>query len=113
MDIDQLREICLSFPGATEEIKWENNLTFLVGGKMFCIVDLDDPEHPSFKVPWEDFDQLCESGMFRPAPYLARAGWVQLEKPSALGRKVLGEMLGNSFEMIRSKLPKRLRDKGI
>ena len=41
MDIETLRSICLSFPAATEEIKWQQDLAFMVGAKMFCIAGLD------------------------------------------------------------------------
>ena len=36
MHIDQLRELCLSFPGATEQTVWEGDLTFKVANKMFA-----------------------------------------------------------------------------
>ena len=36
MNIEQLRKFCLSFPGATEDIKWGNDLCFCVGKKMFA-----------------------------------------------------------------------------
>jgi predicted DNA-binding protein (MmcQ/YjbR family) len=37
MNIEQLRKFCLSFPGATEDIKWGADLCFCVGEKMFCV----------------------------------------------------------------------------
>ena len=41
MNIDQLRKICLSFPGATEQIQWGDDLLFKVGGKMFAVTPLE------------------------------------------------------------------------
>src|ERR1700757_973250 len=41
MNIDQLRKICLSFPGVTEQIQWGDDLLFKVGGKMFAITPLE------------------------------------------------------------------------
>jgi predicted DNA-binding protein (MmcQ/YjbR family) len=29
-------ELCRSLPGVTEDVKWENDLIFSVGGKMFA-----------------------------------------------------------------------------
>ena len=40
MNIEQLRKYCLSFPHATEDVKWGNDLCFCVGGKMFCVTGL-------------------------------------------------------------------------
>ena len=41
MNIEQLRKYCLSFPGATEDIKWGADLCFCVGEKMFCVTGAD------------------------------------------------------------------------
>ena len=38
MTLERLRELCLSMPGATEQIQWGADLVFKVGGKMFCVV---------------------------------------------------------------------------
>lgn len=35
MDIEVMRSICQSFPGVTEDVKWEHDLVFSVGLKMF------------------------------------------------------------------------------
>ena len=41
MNIEHLREYCLSFPGATEDVKWGSDLCFSVGAKMFCVTGAD------------------------------------------------------------------------
>jgi len=41
MDLEEIRALCLSFPGATEDVKWGNDLTFSVGKKMFAVTGLD------------------------------------------------------------------------
>ena len=59
MDLDKLRDLCLSFPGVTEGIKWEDHLCFMVGEKMFCITSVDGAwQGASLKVTPEDFDEL-------------------------------------------------------
>ena len=73
MDLDTLRAICLAHPGATEEVQWGDHLLFKVGGKMFCITDLNDANNTSFKVADEDFDELSSGDVFIPAPHLQRA----------------------------------------
>ena len=37
MDIEKLRAICKALPAVTEDIKWEHDLVFSIGGKMFCV----------------------------------------------------------------------------
>lgn len=41
MDTEKLRSICLSFPGATEGIKWDH-LCFMVAEKIFLITGFED-----------------------------------------------------------------------
>lgn len=73
MDIEVLQKICSSFPAVNEDVKWGSNLCFCVGGKIFCIANLDPPHTFSFKVKDEEYDELSQSEGFTPAPYLALA----------------------------------------
>src|SRR5687768_14137276 len=84
MDIDQLRAICTSLPATTEDIKWDHDLVFSVGGKMFCVASLEPPFTCSFKVPDEEYEELSGQDGFSPAPYMARAKWVLVSKPSKM-----------------------------
>src|SRR5258708_37602905 len=85
MNVDRLREICLSFPGATEQIQWGCDLLFKVGGKMFAVTPLEPaPVGLSFKTSPGNFAGLTERPGIIPAPYLARAQWVALQTRDAL-----------------------------
>jgi predicted DNA-binding protein (MmcQ/YjbR family) len=111
MDVDWLRELCLSFPGATEQIQWGYDLLFKVGGKMFAVTPLEPaPVCLSFKASPETFAELTEMSNIIPAPYLARAQWVALQTRDALGREELARLLRESYEMIAAKLPKKIRE---
>ena len=111
MDVDRLRELCLSFPGATEQIQWGNDLLFKVGGKMFAATPLEPaPVCLSFKASPDNFAELTERLNIIPAPYLARAQWVALQTRDALPRDELAGLLRESYEMVAAKLPKRIRE---
>ncbi|HKW56028.1 MAG TPA: MmcQ/YjbR family DNA-binding protein [Candidatus Acidoferrum sp.] len=111
MDIDWVREVCLSLPGTTEEEVWENDLTFKVAGKMFAhTVLIPAPVWLSFKASEESFAELVERQGVIPAPYLARAKWVALETKDALAADELGELLRASYDMVVAKLPKSKRE---
>jgi predicted DNA-binding protein (MmcQ/YjbR family) len=111
MDVDWLRGLCLSFPGATEQIQWGYDLLFKVGGKMFAVTPLEPaPVWLSFKASPENFAELTEKPNIIPAPYLARAQWVALENKEALGPEELAQLLRESYEMICAKLPKKTRE---
>ena len=59
MNIEHIQTFCKKMPGVTEDIKWEHDLVFSIGGKMFCVAGLDqDPTSASFKVKDEEFDEL-------------------------------------------------------
>ncbi|HEX6333868.1 MAG TPA: MmcQ/YjbR family DNA-binding protein, partial [Flavisolibacter sp.] len=84
MNIDFIRSICTKLPAATEDVKWDHDLVFSVGGKMFCAASLELPFTCSFKVPDEQFEEISNRQGFIPAPYLARARWVQVTNPAAM-----------------------------
>lgn len=111
MNVDQLRELCLSFPGATEQIQWGNDLLFKVGGKMFAVTPLEPaPVFLSFKASPENFAELTERPHIIPAPYLARAQWVALETRDAVPRNELAALLRESYDLVAAKLPKKIRE---
>lgn len=109
MNIELLRQICLSFPAATEDVKWESNLCFCIADKIFCIANLEPPHTFSFKVSNEEFNELIEADGFRPAPYLAKAYWVLVTDSSRLSKTELKNYLQRSYEMIKSKISKKRR----
>ncbi len=111
MNVDWLRELCLSFPGATEQIQWGYDLVFKVGGKMFAVTPLEPaPVCLSFKASPENFAELTERPNIIPAPYLARAQWVALQTRDALPAGELARLLRDSYDMVFAKLPKKTRE---
>lgn len=108
MDIDWVREFCLSLPHTTEKVQWEDDLVFKVGEKMYAVVALEPGDHwLSFKCAAEEFVALVERPGIIPAPYLARAQWVALETEDALTRDEIRRLLAEAHSLIFAKLPKR------
>ena len=111
VNVDGVRKLCLSFPGAIEQVVWEGDLTFKVGGKMFAHTVLElAPVWLSFKCSWENFAELTERNGIIPAPYLARAQWVALETKEALPPNELARRLRESYDLVAAKLPKKTRE---
>ena len=75
-----------SLPGATVDIKWGADECYCVGGKMFAVFGdrARQGGSVSFKCDPERFLELTDSPGIIPAPYLARAHWVQVEDAKAL-----------------------------
>lgn len=110
MNIESLRTLCLSLPGVTEDVKWESDLCFLVGDKMFCVTSADADQGASFKVRDEEYrDMVVREGII-PAPYLARGKWVYVIDFVWLSDKEWEHYVRQSYELVKEKLPKKLRD---
>jgi predicted DNA-binding protein (MmcQ/YjbR family) len=108
MQIDELRKLCLGFPGVTEHQIWGEDLTFKVGNKMFAHSVLEVARvWLSFKASDEKFAELVERQDVIPAPYLARAKWVALESREAIPPTELRELLREAYDLVVAKLPKK------
>src|SRR5262245_29589454 len=109
MNLEKIREYCLSLPHATEEVLWQKDLVFKIGGKMFAAVGLDagPASQFSFKCTPEEFAELTERNGIIPAPYAARYHWVAVEKPDALNQAEIKRLIKDSYEMVKGKLSKK------
>ena len=111
MEIETIRQYCLSFPGATEDIQWENDLLFRIGGKIFVGVSLSPASEGqfSFKCTPERFAELIERDGVVPAAYVARYNWVSVQRDGALTASEFRQFIRDSYEMVSAKLPSRVR----
>jgi predicted DNA-binding protein (MmcQ/YjbR family) len=108
MDIEWLRDFCLSLPHTTEQIQWEDALVFKVGGKMYAVLRLEPgPVWLSLKCGTEEFAELTERQGVIPAPYLARANWVSLTLPVVLPRAEIERLARGSYDLVFSQLPRK------
>src|SRR5215469_2576878 len=125
LDVSQLRErhtgmtpeafhsAALALPGATFDIKWGADRVYSVGGKMFAHAGMEGDPEPKYMFKASDlaFEMLTEQGLARPAPYLARAKWVQLIGPNALGDEDIQAYLKEAYRIVADKLPAGARAK--
>lgn len=109
MNIEMLRDYCLRLPAATEEIKWDNDLCFCVGGKMFCVAALEGASRVAFKVKDDEFDELSTSPGMIPAPYMARAKWVQVLLFDTLDDRSWKSYIEQSYNLVKAKLTRKVR----
>jgi predicted DNA-binding protein (MmcQ/YjbR family) len=111
MNIDWIRDLCLSFPQTTEQIQWGEVLVFKVAGKIHALTVLQPAKTwLTFKVSPENFADLTERPGIIPAPYLARAKWVALETKDALSPDELARLLRESYDLVVAKLPRKTRE---
>ena len=108
---EALRALAATLPGATEDIKWGADLVFSVGAKMFCVFLLDNGKATTcaFKVDDDRFLELTGVPGVIPAPYLARAKWVQVKPGHALASADLDKLLRRSHALVAAKLTRKLQ----
>ncbi|HEX6496055.1 MAG TPA: MmcQ/YjbR family DNA-binding protein [Acidobacteriaceae bacterium] len=117
MDSESTRAFLLGLPFVEETLQWGNNLVFWVGdkaigGKMFALMNLDTDSKGvlSFAAGPQGAAELLEIDGIFPAPYLARAHWVALERWHALRTSELEARLRAARDIVEAKLPRRTRD---
>ncbi|HWR36204.1 MAG TPA: MmcQ/YjbR family DNA-binding protein [Clostridia bacterium] len=110
MNTDSVRQHCLSLPYVTETVQWGDDLVFKVAGKMFVIMCLEPGKLAlSFKATPEAFYELQEIEGIIPAPYMARAQWVALERFNVLRDDELRDRLNTSYRLVFEKLPRKVQ----
>lgn len=112
MDRDEFNDFCASLKGTTNVVQWGNASVWKVGGKIFalCSVWGDDPHQKiSFKCGELSYQILCELEGVAPAPYLARAKWVQVQAPDALTDDDIKSYVEEAHSIIAGKLTKKIR----
>lgn len=110
MNIEWVRQHCLSHPHTTEQIQWGSDLLFKVGGKMFAGVPLEPSRvWLTIKADPEEFPELIERHGIIPAPYLARAKWIAIETERAVPRTEVLRLVSKSYELVFANLTKKLQ----
>src|SRR5215475_4481950 len=109
MSLEKIREYCLSLPHVTEEVLWQKDLVFKIGGKMFAVIGLDigPVSQFSFKCTPEEFAELTELDGIIPAPYAARYHWVAVQKAGALKQAEIKRLIKDAYETVKEKFAKK------
>jgi len=104
MSVESIRKFCLSFPHATENLQWGDDLCFKVGGKIFALLNLNAvPPRLMFKCDPERFAELVEQEDIIPAPYLGRYKWVAFERLDVLPWIDVKDLIEQSYGMVAAK----------
>jgi predicted DNA-binding protein (MmcQ/YjbR family) len=111
MDEAQLEALVGTWPGVTSDIRWHDDRVYWVAGKMFLVYCFQgaNAAQISFKVVHERFLELTDRHGVIPAPYMARAHWVSVLASSAMSREELVGLVRGSYELVRSKLTRKVQ----
>ena len=106
---DALYDFCRQLPGVTEDVKWENDLVFSVGGKMFAAFQLPEGEPIGLKVDAAVFPVMVQQPGISPAPYLAKHSWIKVADREVLPAETLKDLLREAHALVAAKLSKKAR----
>jgi predicted DNA-binding protein (MmcQ/YjbR family) len=107
-DLEWIRKLCLSFPDATEDMPWADDLCFKVRGKIFTGLALSDGRFPriTLKCTPETFQNLLEVEGVSIAPYVGRYNWITLANSNVLSADELESLIRQSYVLVETKAPK-------
>ncbi len=114
MNIEEVREFCLSLSGVTEDSPYgPDMIVFRIEGKIFLHLPLEyaDPRI-CIKLPPEKGVDLRERySAIRGAFHLNKTHWNEILIEHTFSREQLEAWIVESYQIVFNKLPKRLRDK--
>lgn len=112
MNIEELREYCLSFKGTTECLPFDDvTLVLKVQGKMVALIPLDNTvTQITLKCDPERAITLREEfSAIAPAWHFNKKHWNTVIIDPMISREFLCELIRHSYELVVDKLPKNLR----
>lgn len=106
MNIESLREYCLSKPGADESFPFgPDTLVYKVNGKIFLLTGLDE-EQLSFNVkcdPGKAIELREEFSCVLPGYHMNKKHWNTIVVDGSVSIKQLKEWIDHSYELVRGK----------
>ena len=98
-----LREYCLSFPGAWEDYPW-GDVVYKAGRKMFAALGVTgELAGLTVKATLEDQDELIQLPHVEKAHYLGRFGWVSVTISDEATFEHALQLIANSYALVAPK----------
>lgn len=112
MNIETLREYCLTKPGAEEAMPFgDDTVVFKVGGKLFLLVGLKEANRFNVKCDPDLAIELREHyEEVQPGFHMNKTHWNTVFMNGNLTDKQLMEMIDHSYQLIVKSLPKAIRE---
>lgn len=113
MNIEELREYCLSKKGVTEHFPFDEvTLVFKVGDKMFALTNLDGEPTVNLKCDPERAIELREQhSSIIPGYHMNKTHWNTVIMDGSVSDKLIYELIDHSYNLVFESLPKIKREK--
>lgn len=112
MNIEALRDFCLSLPGTEEKMPFDNRtLVFTVRNKMFCLTDVEDYEMINIKCDPEEVVSMREQyPEVIPGYHMNKKHWNSVRMTGKIPDHLIRTWIQRSYDLVVRGLPKRDRD---
>ena len=111
MNVEQVREYCLSLPLATEDFPFdEDTLAFRVLGRIFAMIDLSHTQwfvlkcQPDYAVFLRD-----RHPEIRPAWHMNKKHWNQVYLDRDVPEALIRSLIDHSYEQVYKKIPRKVK----
>jgi len=113
MNIEELREYCLSKKGVTEHFPFDEvTLVFKVGDKMFALTNLDGEPSVNLKCDPERAIELREQhSSIIPGYHMNKTHWNTVIMDGTVSDKLIYELVEHSYNLVFESLPKIKRER--
>ena len=109
MNIEEVRDYCLSLPGTEEAMPYGNDwVVFRIGGKIYLHIWLEAPIPTiAVKLLPERGEELREEyNAFSPAYHLNKKHWNDIFIEDTFPSEMIQGWIRESYDLVKSKLPK-------
>ena len=112
MNIEELREYCLSKSGVTECLPFDEvTLVFKVAGKMFLLTNLDGDFSINIKNTSEKVIEMKEEhSSVLPGYHMDKTYWVTVLVDGTIPDSIIYRWIDESYLEVALKLPKKVRN---
>ncbi len=113
MNIEEIREYCMSKKGVTESFPFDNNtLVFKVMGKMFALVNLIDNKSINLKCDPEKAITLREQySAVLPGFHMSKKHWNTILFNESISDNILMQWIDHSYSLVVNSLTQKNKDR--
>lgn len=115
MNIEELRDFCLSMEGVTEKTpfgkfarRYDSILVFYILDHMFCMADMDDFTSVTVKATPKTIEQLkMTRSSVSSHRNMSERHWIQLNLNGDISGHEIYELVSQSYEIVKAKYTKK------
>jgi predicted DNA-binding protein (MmcQ/YjbR family) len=111
MDIESLRNYCLSLPHTSEGFPFDNKtLVFKVAGKMFALTGIEEFNSVNLKCEPERAISLREQyPCVKPGYHMSKTHWNTVEMDNSISDQMIYLWVRESYDLVVDSLTKKLK----